>query len=721
MKTMQPVPHSICKSQLSGLVLYLFSFVLVLLLSMSSACTEQEKTFLLQFLTGLSQDGGLAASWQNGRDCCTWEGITCNGKRGVSEVSLPSRGLEGHISPSLGDLPDMLRLNLFGNTLTGSLPVELMSSSSIVSLDVSFNHLNGGLQELPPSIPDRPLQVLNISSNFLTGVFPSTTWEKTRNLVVLNASNNSFSGWIPSSFCISLPDMTMLDLSYNQFNGYINPGLGKCSALRVLKAGHNNITGTLPDELFNATSLEYLSLSNNQLEGTLEVANIIKLRNLVSLDLAANGLISGKVPDSIGQLKKLEELYLDHNNLSGEFPPALSKCTSLRTIKLRDNNFEGELNNVNFSTLSNLRTLDLCTNKFTGAIPESLYSCKNLVALRLSLNKFNGQLSNSIANLKALTFISLTDNNFTNITNTLHVLRSSRNLTILLIGKNHKHEVLPQDETVDGFESLQVLGLDGCSFSGKLPAWLSKIENLKMLLLSNNQLNGPIPSCINTLHSLFYIDISNNSFTGEIPTALVEMPMLQADKTASYLGTKFFELPVYLSATYQYRTPQALPQLLNLSSNRLIGVIPLGVGHLGALASLDLSHNKLSGQIPQSLCNLTNLQVLVLSGNHLTGPIPLELDRLHFLSELDFSNNDLEGPIPTGGQFDTFSNSSFAGNPKLCGSILDHQCGSEEAPPTPITLRQKTMEKTIFAIAFSHAFFVVGVMYDQIVLSKVFG
>ncbi|OEL31259.1 Receptor-like protein 2 [Dichanthelium oligosanthes] len=288
------------KNRLNRLLLPLFILALLLLLSLSSACTEREKDSLLQFLSGLSQDGGLGASWQNGTDCCTWEGITCNGKRRISEVSLPSRGLEGHISPSLGGLHGMLRLNLSGNTLTGGLPVELMSSRSIVSLDVSFNHLSGGLQELPSSTPHQPLQVLNISSNFFTGVFPSATWEKTRNLVAVNASNNSFSGWIPSSFCIRSPDMAMLDLSYNQFSGYINPGLGKCSALRVLTAGHNNITGTLPDELFNATSLEYLSLSNNQLEGTLDAANIIKLRNLAFLDLAANGFISGKVPDSIG-------------------------------------------------------------------------------------------------------------------------------------------------------------------------------------------------------------------------------------------------------------------------------------------------------------------------------------------------------------------------------------------------------------------------------------
>jgi Leucine-rich repeat (LRR) protein len=524
---------------------------------------------------------------------------------------------------------------------------------------------------------------------------------------------------MPSSFCIGSPSFAVLDLSYNQFSGHIPPGLGKCSALRVLKVERNNITGTLPDELFDATSLEYLSLSNNGLEGTLDAAHVYKLTNLIFLDLAWTGL-GGKIPDSIGQLRKLEVLHLEHNNMSGELPTALSKCTSLRTISLRNNNFQGELAKVNFSTLSNLRALDLCSNNFTGTVPESIYSCSNLTALRLSVNKFHGQLSKRIENLKFLTFLSLTQNNFTNITSTLHILKSSRNLKALLIGVNFRHEVMPQDETMDGFENIQILGIQNCSLSGKLPVWLSKLKNLKMMLLSDNLLTGPIPSWINTLHSLFYIDVSNNSLTGEIPAALTGMPMLQAGKASAYLDTKCFELPVYLTPTYQYRSLNAIPQVLNLSSNDLTGTMPQNIGQLEALTSLDLSFNNLSGVIPQSVCNLTNLMVLDLSSNHLTGPIPAALDGLNFLSELNVANNDLEGPIPSGGQFSTFSESSFDGNPKLCGYILTRPCRSQEVDPASIVSGRQAIDKSSFFIAFS-VFFCVGVLYDQMIFSSFFG
>jgi Leucine-rich repeat (LRR) protein len=307
--------------------------------------------------------------------------------------------------------------------------------------------------------------------------------------------------------------------------------------LKVLKAGHNALSGSLPDELFNATSLEYLSFPNNGLHGMLDSEHIINLRNLAHLDLGGNRL-NGNIPDSIGQLKRLEELHLNNNNMSGELPSTLSNCTNLITIDLKVNNFSGELQKVNFFNLPNLKTLDLLYNNFTGTIPESIYSCSNLNALRLSSNNLHGQLSPRIANLKHLVFLSLVSNNFTNITNTLQILKNCRNLTSLLIGSNFKGEDMPEDETIDGFQNLQVLSISNCSLSGKIPLWLSKLKNLQVLLLHTNQLSGPIPAWIKSLESLFHLDISSNKLTGEIPTALMEMPMLTTEKTATHLFIK---------------------------------------------------------------------------------------------------------------------------------------------------------------------------------------
>jgi len=129
--------------------------------------------------------------------------------------------------------------------LYGDLPLELVFSSSIILLDVSFNKLNGNLRELPSSALGQPLQVLNISSNLFTGQFTSITWKWMKNLVELNASNNSFSGNIPIHFCDISPSFVVLELSYSHFSGTVPQGLGNCTMLRVLKAGRTE-QSTLP-------------------------------------------------------------------------------------------------------------------------------------------------------------------------------------------------------------------------------------------------------------------------------------------------------------------------------------------------------------------------------------------------------------------------------------------------------------------------------------------
>ncbi|KAF8685354.1 hypothetical protein HU200_043978 [Digitaria exilis] len=428
---------------------FFVSLVLLLFLaSPTSSCTEQESNSLFHFLVGLSQDNGLTKSWQNGTDCCTWEGIRCSSEQMVTDVFLASRSLQGSISPFLSNLTGLLRINLSYNSLSGVLPMELVSSSSLIVLDVSFNQLNGGLQELPSSTPLRPLKVLNISSNLFSGQFPSTTWEVMKSLVTLNVSNNSFTGQIPTTFCVSSPSFAVLDLSYNQISGTIPAGLSNCSKLTSLGAGHNNLSGSLPGDLLNIALLEHLSFPNNYLEGSL--GDISRLKNLVTLNLEGNGF-GGDIPDSIGELKKLEEIHLGNNDMSGELPSTLINCTNLTTIDLKSNNFRGELTKVNFSNLPNLKTLDLMGNKFNGTIPESIYSCNNLIALRLSLNRFHGQLSEKIGNLKFLSFLSLVDISLTNITSAFQILKSCKNLTTLLIGLNFKHETMPQDDIIDGF------------------------------------------------------------------------------------------------------------------------------------------------------------------------------------------------------------------------------------------------------------------------------
>lgn len=275
-------------------------------------------------------------------------------------------------------------------------------------------------------------------------------------------------------------------------------------------------------------------------------------------------------------------------------------------------------------------------------------------------------------------------------------------------------EAMPNDETIDGFNNLLLLSMRGSQLSGNIPLWLNKLTNLEILMLQNNKLTGPLPTWISTLNSLFVLDISNNSLTGEIPNTLMDMQSLKSRQ----FNPRVFELPFYADRSIYIRVFSSFVTSLSLGNNNFTGVIPWEIGQLKALEVLSLMFNNLSGEIPQTICNLVNLQGLDLSNNHLTGEIPSGLKNLHFLGGFNVSNNDLEGPVPTGGQLDAFPSSSFDGNPKLCGLMLTHHCGSAEAPQEIST--HEFSNKVIFAIAFG-VFFGIGVLLDHTVLVKFIG
>ena len=86
---------------------------------------------------------------------------------------------------------------------------------------------------------------------------------------------------------------------------------------------------------------------------------------------------------------------------------------------------------------------------------------------------------------------------------------------------------------------------------------------------------------------------------------------------------------------------------LTLLGHELDGTIPIELGALTHLQTLDLSFNYLTGPIPAELGNLTRLAHLDLSWNELSGPIPAEMGHLPNLELLWLEGNPLTGCIPT--------------------------------------------------------------------------
>ncbi|KAK8330393.1 hypothetical protein V6Z11_A10G001600 [Gossypium hirsutum] len=706
----RPTAFSMLHLLLNLLLLLLQSFFFAS--PSQAACDQNDRVFLLAFHSNITAPSSSPLNWTTTTDCCFWEGVGCDGPDSgrVSRLWLPSRGLTGHLSTSLLNLTLLTHLNFSHNRFTGFLPPGFFSSlNHLQVLDLSYNSLYG---ELPLDfISDynnslSPIQTLDLSSNHFSGTIRSNSVLQAVNLTIFNVSNNTLTGQVPSWICINT-SLTILDLSYNKLDGKIPTGLDKCSKLQIFRAGFNNLSGTLPADIYSVSSLEQLSLPLNHFSGGIRDA-IVQLDKLTILELFSNEF-EGPIPKDIGQLSKLEQLLLHINNFTGYLPPSLMSCTNLVTLNLRVNHLEGDLSAFNFSTLQRLNTLDLGNNNFTGTLPLSLYSCKSLTAVRLASNQLEGKISPAILALRSLSFLSISTNKLTNITGAIRILKEVKNLTTLILTKNFMNEAIPNDENIigEGFQNLQILALGGCNFTGQVPRWLAKLKNLEVLDLSQNRISGLIPSWLGSLSNLFYIDLSANLISGEFPKELTSLWALATQESNNQVDRSYLELPVFVmpnNATSQqlYNQLSSLPPAIYLRNNNLSGNIPEAIGQLRFLHVLDLSQNDFSGSIPEELSNLTNLEKLDLSGNRLSGQIPESLRGLYFLSSFSVAYNNLQGPIPSGGQFDTFTSSSFEGNPGLCGSIVQRICpnarGAAHSPTLPNRLNTKLIIGLVLGI-----------------------
>ncbi|XP_051216497.1 phytosulfokine receptor 2 [Lolium perenne] len=608
-----------------------------------AACHPDDLHALRAFAGNLTAGGDalLRAAWSGG-SCCGWEGVRCDGGR-VTALRLPGRGLGGPIP---------------GDSLAGLARLEV--------LDLSRNALSGGVSPVA-AIPG--LRAADLSSNLLVGPLPDLA--ALRGLVAFNASNNSLSGALGPDLCAGAPALQVLDLSCNRLAGALpSPSTPPpCAAtLHELLLGGNSFTGALPAALFGLAGLRRLSLASNLLAGQVS-ARLRDLKNLTLLDLSVNRF-SGRLPDVFGDLASLQHLSAHSNGFSGSLPPSLSSLSSLRDLNLRNNSLSGPIAHVNFSGMPLLASVDLATNHLNGSLPVSLADCSDLKSLSIAKNRLTGKLPEDYSRLRSLSMLSLSNNSLHNISGALTVLGRCENLTTLILTKNFVGEELPTDG-IAGLKSLEVLALGDCALRGRVPQWLSQCKKLQVLDLSWNQLVGTIPSWIGELDHLSYLDLSNNSLVGEVPRSLTQLKSLVTARHSP--GMVFTNMPLYVkhnrsTSGRQYNQLSNFPPSLFLNNNGLNGTIWPEFGNLKGLHVLDLSNNVMSGSIPDALSRMQNLEVLDLSSNNLSGSIPSSLTDLTFLSKFSVANNHLVGPIPNGGQFFTFTNASFEGNPGLCRS-----------------------------------------------------
>nr|GMD35695.1 putative leucine-rich repeat-containing, plant-type, leucine-rich repeat domain, L [Ipomoea batatas] len=512
------------------------------------------------------------------------------------------------------------------------------------------------------------LQYLDLSDTSLVGEDKEIKFLRHLDkLKFLDLSFNSFSFNFSQLILGSEKLIEILRLSDNKIHGSLDD-IKKFNSLRELNLENNQLSGSLPD-MSTMLSLEIFAIGYNHFNGNLMGSNIGHLSNLKCLDVSSNSLEGAISEISFSNFSKLDVLILSENFLTVNLGTHWIPPFQLRGLGLRSCELGPKFPNW-IHTQTKLEDLDISNNEISDLIPQWFTNLSNLDYLSASQNRIRGKLPNIPSTLT-------------------QVLDFSNNLLEGPIPKN--------------YSGVSTVNLSKNKLSGTISVLCTNTSTSPYQLdLSNNFFTEKIPECLGKLNDLGGLNLANNNFFGEIPLSLNNMGSLhlRGNRFMPSMGFYGFAQQIYgilysiqevffdsewlmwEGVEREYGMNLEFMKLIDLSSNKLVGEIPVEITDLHMLDSLNLSRNKLTGSIPEKIGQMSSLESLDLSNNQLSGAIPLSLASISFLAHLDLSNNNLSGCIPLGTQLQGFTE-AYQGNSKLRGPPLQTKCHRDEPGNAP--------------------------------------
>ncbi|XP_052483880.1 receptor-like protein 7 [Gossypium raimondii] len=637
-------------------------------------CLDDQRSPLLQLQHHLYYAPNFTFSskfdlWDVNTDCCSWEGVTCDAYGHVLGIDLSYKNLSGTFH-SIFDLHHLQRLNLAGNNFNttlfsygfdklqnlthlnlssscfhGQIPVETSFLKRLVSLDLSnqdscyfryYKVLYPGFYNYYE--PQQPLKLENPNFKtliknlrFLTELYldsvdistQSAKWCETTSLVLSNLRVLSLSNCgLKGPLCPSLSRLSFLSKLILDGNpiSYLPPNFLEISSRLVsLSLSGCNLNGQFPTGILLLPQIQSIHISSNdQLKGQLPE---FPANNALQSLLLSYTNFSGKLPQSIGNLKFLTDLDLYYCNFFGPIPSSIANLSHLVNLDLSSNKLSGSIHSSLF-TLPSLKILYLGDNQLVGKIDEFPNASSSLIqALYVGNNYLTGPIPKSILQLPRLEGLYIGENSFSSMKLDMFVqLKNLKGLHLsnvsLLSESDNKSLTFPQ---------LESLSLRSCNLT-EFPEFIKRQDKLKYLDLSNNKISGAIPNWV-WKKSLWYLFLANNH--------LSSLDQLLPNQSSPSSQTSLTRPICNLSQLRNF----------NASHNNLSGPIPNCLGKMNDLNLLDLQGNSFSGMLPK-FSKATQLYILKVSENRLEGKLPRSLVECTLLEVLDVGNNMMNDTFP---------------------------------------------------------------------------
>jgi Leucine-rich repeat (LRR) protein len=336
--------------------------------------------------------------------------------------------------------------------------------------------------------------------------------------------------------------------------------------------------------------------------------------------MVANQL-TGNIPQSIGNLKSLKEIYLSENQLSGNIPQSIGNLKSLTKLSLGYNQLTGFPNSL---TALNIPSLSLSPNPMA----ELAYDANDCVVANFVFRKMGGRgmtIPDDCCNrgydctggrLRVISWAQ-----YGLVYQIPSEIGRLTGLWSLRLYWNYIPGIIP--ESICALTELGELGLSGNRLTGSLPTCIRNMKSINFLMISGNNFTGPFPDIFGSLTSLRSLEISGNKFSGPIP-ASISIPtglfniMLHANEFSGY-PSSLKTVEARLKSSNGYCTIWPNPKMSDVPYD-VVQPVPLGAlseltlnAFLRTPVTRKVKRQMLSTSAPVSaaellkMCNLNNV------------------------------------------------------------------------------------------------------------------